>query len=128
MYKLKEIYSSNEIYDFKENISFDKRKAESINIINKYPNRIPIIVEINKKYKKNLLLDKRKYLVPGDLNIGQFLYVIRKRMLLEPNKALFMFVNNSIPPTSNTIHMVYDTHKDADGFLYFTVSLENTFG
>jgi hypothetical protein len=39
-------------------------------------------------------LDKKKYLVPADLTVGQFVYVIRKRIKLSPEKAIFVFVNN----------------------------------
>ena len=43
-------------------------------------------------------IDKKKYLVPADLTVGQFHYVIRKRIKLAPEKALFLFCSNSIPP------------------------------
>uniref|UniRef100_A0A493TIL6 GABA type A receptor associated protein like 1 n=1 Tax=Anas platyrhynchos platyrhynchos TaxID=8840 RepID=A0A493TIL6_ANAPP len=43
-------------------------------------------------------LDKRKYLVPSDLTVGQFYFLIRKRIHLRPEDALFFFVNNTIPP------------------------------
>ncbi len=39
-------------------------------------------------------IDKKKYLVPADLTVGQFVFVIRKRIKLEPEKAIFIFVNN----------------------------------
>ena len=41
----------------------------------------------------------RRYLVPADLTVGQFVYVIRKRIKLSPEKAIFIFVNNVLPPT-----------------------------
>merc|ERR1711933_631538 len=48
-------------------------------------------------------LDKKKYLVPSDLTVGQFYFLIRKRISLRPEDALFFFVNNVIPPTSATM-------------------------
>src|SRR4051794_22645777 len=42
-----------------------------------------------------------RYLVPADLSVGQFVYVIRKRIKLKPEKAIFIFVNNTLPPTGN---------------------------
>jgi GABA(A) receptor-associated protein len=75
------------------------------------------------------ILDKRKYLVPIDLTMGQFLYVIRKRMQLSPNKALFMFVNNYVICNTDPISKVYAESRDPeDRFLYITYSSENTFG
>jgi hypothetical protein len=44
-------------------------------------------------------IDKKKYLVPADLTVGQFVYVIRKRIKLSPEKAIFIFINNVLPPT-----------------------------
>lgn len=45
------------------------------------------------------LVDHRRYLVPADLTVGQFVYVIRKRIKLSAEKAIFIFVDNVLPPT-----------------------------
>lgn len=40
-------------------------------------------------------IDKRKYLVPADLTVGQFVYVIRKRIMLplrRPSSFLSMIL------------------------------------
>ena len=63
-----------------------------------------------------------------DLTVGQFVYVIRKRINLPSDKALFIFVNNSLPPTAALLSAVYEQHRDEDGFLYMMYSGENTFG
>ena len=114
---------------FKTNFSFQERKAESTRIIEKYPDRIPIICEKNIRAKaSDSVLDKNKYLVPRDLTVGQFLYVIRKRMCLASEKAIFLFVNGLIPPTSSLVFDIYTKNKDEDGFLYVTYAFENVFG
>ncbi|XP_026415578.1 autophagy-related protein 8C-like [Papaver somniferum] len=43
--------------------------------------------------------DKKKYLVPADLTVEQFVYVIRKRIKFSAEKAIFIFVDNFLPPT-----------------------------
>lgn len=58
-------------------------------------------------------LDKKKYLVPSDLTVGQFYFLIRKRIHLRPEDALFFFVNNVIPPTSTTMGAIYHVCKCA---------------
>lgn len=73
-------------------------------------------------------LDKKKYLVPSDLTVGQFVYVIRKRVKLSAEKAIFIFVNNKLPPTASLMSTIYEENKDEDGFLYVLYSGENTFG
>lgn len=54
---------------FKEEHGFEKRKAESEKIREKYPDRIPVIVE---KVERSDIddIDKKKYLVPSDLTVG----------------------------------------------------------
>lgn len=65
-------------------------------------------------------IDKKKYLVPADLTVGQFVYVIRKRIKLSPEKAIFIFVDEVLPPTAALMSSIYGEHKDEDGFLYIT--------
>ena len=64
----------------------------------------------------------------SDLTVGQFHYVIRKRIKLAPEKALFLFCSNSIPPNAALMSTVYEEQKDEDGFLYIQYSGESTFG
>ena len=52
-----------------------------------------------------------------DLTVGQFVYVIRKRISIPSDKAIFIFVNNSLPPTGALMSSVYEQHKDQDGFM-----------
>ena len=68
-------------------------------------------------------IDKKKYLVPSDLTVGQFVYVIRKRIKLSPEKAIFIFVDEVLPPTAALMSSIYEEHKDEDGFLYITYVL-----
>jgi GABA(A) receptor-associated protein len=112
---------------FKSEHTFDNRVAESGRVLSKYPDRVPVICEKN---SKSLIddLDKKKYLVPVDLTAGQFVYVIRKRLRLPAEKAIFLFVASVIPPTSSNMATLYHQYKDRDGFLYITYSEENVFG
>ena len=72
----------------------------------------------------------KKIAVPNDITTGQFTYIIRKRIELEHEKAIFLFAGDdyTIPPSSSLISEIYNNYKDEDGFLYFTYSGENTFG
>ena len=101
--------------------------SEAQRIRTKYPERIPVICE--KDERSDIPnIDKKKYLVPQDLTVGQFVYVIRKRIKLSPEKAIFIFINNVLPPTAALMSSIYAEQKDEDGFLYITYSGENTFG
>ena len=74
------------------------------------------------------MIDKQKYLVPKDMTLGQFIYIIRKRIQLGSNEALFILVNKSLVPNNKGIYDIYVDNKDADGYLYITYTSENTFG
>ena len=114
---------------FKTEFSFEERREEAIRVIEKYPERVPIICEKSRTASNECPeIDKKKYLVPRDLTMGQFLYVVRKRLKLAPEKAIFLFVGNSISPSTASINEIYNYNKDKDGFLYITYSLENVFG
>merc|ERR1712117_520558 len=84
-------------WQYKEEHPFEKRRAEGEKIRRKYPDRVPVIVEKSPKARIGDL-DKKKYLVPSDLTVGQFYFLIRKRISLRPEDALFFFVNNTFPP------------------------------
>lgn len=113
--------------EFKEVHSFEKRKEESIRILSKFHDRIPVICErVEDSDIPNI--DKRKYLVPSDLTVGQFVYVIRRRIHLPSEKAIFIFVKDILPPTAALMSTIYEQYKDEDGFLYVVYSGENTFG
>ena len=47
----------------------------------------------------SLLFYGSRYLVPAELTVGQFVYVVRKRIKLSAEKAIFVFVSNVLPPT-----------------------------
>lgn len=49
--------------------------------------------------------------IPQDLTVGQFVYVIRKRIKLAPEKAIFIFVNEVLPPTAALMSAIYEEHK-----------------
>jgi GABA(A) receptor-associated protein len=111
-----------------QNPDSNKRLAESSKIREKYPDRIPIICE---RDPRSFLLncEKNKFLVPGELTISQFGYIIRKRISMDKSNALFLLINgkNSI---AGDISMseIYDKHKTTDGFLYISYTGEVLYG
>jgi GABA(A) receptor-associated protein len=113
---------------FKKKHTFEYRFNETYRILQKYPDRIPVICEKNEKSKQTPYIDKNKYLLPYDLTVSQFIYLIRKRLSIQSNEAIFLFINGHIPPSTCYISEMYDLYKDADGFLYTIYSYENVFG
>ncbi|KAL4685487.1 hypothetical protein H8959_001084 [Pygathrix nigripes] len=112
---------------FKEDHSLEHRCVESAKIRAKYPDRVPVIVE-KVSGSQIVDIDKRKYLVPSDITVAQFMWIIRKRIQLPSEKAIFLFVDKTVPQSSLTMGQLYEKEKDEDGFLYVAYSGENTFG
>ncbi|XP_023513717.1 autophagy-related protein 8i-like [Cucurbita pepo subsp. pepo] len=112
---------------FKNEFSYVQRSEESFEILIKYPDRVPVIVE---RYEKCEFpeMEKKKYLIPRDMSVGQFIHVLSTRLRLAPGKALFVFVKNTLPQTASLMSTVYESYKDDDGFLYMCYSSEKTFG
>ncbi|CAK5091734.1 unnamed protein product [Meloidogyne enterolobii] len=104
-----------------------KCNANREKIKRKDPGRIPVILE---KAPKSRLhdLDKKKYLVPSELTVGQFYFFIKKRIHLRSEGALFFFVNTLIPQTMSTMGQLYQDHHKEDFFLYIAYSDENVYG
>ncbi|WJX13501.1 hypothetical protein P8452_03885 [Trifolium repens] len=74
---------------FQNELTFEQRLGESREIVAKYPDRIPVIVE---RYSKCDLpeLEKKKYLVPRDLSVGHFIHILSSR-LIAPRNFLYMY-------------------------------------
>lgn len=115
-------------YEFKMLHSFEKRKAESERINEKYPDKIPLILE--RSDASHLpKIEKTKYLMQKDVTVGQFMFIVRKQIKINETESIFLLVNNSmVPATGATMGEVYEKHADKDGFLYITYSSQQTFG
>lgn len=105
------------------------RKEEVLAIRTRFPNKIPVIVQ--KYWKENQLpqLDKSKFLVPQDITMSQFQTIIRNRMSMSQNQALYLLVNErSMLSLSLTLGEVYTEHAGPNGFLYITYASQEVFG
>lgn len=112
-----------------QSLPFEKRKKESTHILTKYPDKVGIIVQKSTRCYEDIELDKQKFLVPRNITMGQFLFIIRKRLKLRAEKAIYMFTENTtIPPTSFLISNIYNQNVNQDGFLYMYYTSESTFG
>jgi len=114
----------NQCYAFKKK-PFEERFAESSKMKELYPDKIPIILDLEQSFKD---ITKYKFLIPSNLTVAHLLNSIRTIVKLEKEKALFIFINESIPPVTQIISNLYNAYSDPDGFLYISVALESVFG
>jgi GABA(A) receptor-associated protein len=121
------ITTSTTITDDVSNLYLERVKKSQI-ILEKYPDRVPLIIQPSKSDRDAYPIDKSKYITPRDLTLLQLQQIIRKRVKFPAEKALFMFINNKIFPITSMVGTIYDANKDPDGFLYVTYCQESTFG
>lgn len=111
---------------FRQIYLFVNRKEESERIIAKYPDKIPVVCE--KLYNSDPTISKIKYLIPFDVSLSYFIFLIRKQEALKKEHGIFIIVNGFIPPTTMSFIQLYNLFKDDDGFLYLNYSVESVFG
>ncbi|KAL5274467.1 MAP1LC3A family protein [Megaselia abdita] len=94
-----------------------------------YPTKVPVIVERYNNESDLPTLNKKKFLVPQEITMSQFLTIIKKRLEIGPTKALFLLINSrTLAPLSKTLAEIYGEHRNTDGFLYITYSSQEVFG
>ena len=112
-----------------DSLPFEVRMEEAKKRMEEYPDKIPIILKKNPR--SNINVDKNfkyKFMVPKNHTISSFFYQIRKRMNISEEKALFFFINNSVPSLTTQTGDLYNKYKDDDLILRISFSEENTFG
>ena len=121
---------SNGLYQ--NNVSYEKRCLDSQRICAKYPYHVPVIVNC---LDKGIKLKKIKYLIPKDIECYKLLVTIRSQLELDPAKAIFIFIDDTLFDQSAIIGTVYENYKiknniksNGDLYLYVSVTGENTFG
>lgn len=125
--KTETVYYKSLIWkDYKLKKTFEERLHESQTIKKKYPDKIPVI--INECYDEIRDRVRRKMLLQIDMTVGQFMHSVRTKFTIKPEESVLIFVNNSMPPSTELINNLYEKYKDKDGFLYVTLMKENVFG
>ena len=116
------------MYDFKSAHPLRKRLEEADKVLEKFPTMVPIIIQARPGCTLPDI-DKHKYIVPGEMVMSQFMILIRRRLKLDKNKGIFVFVGkNTLPKSSSLLCDLYKEHMESDKFLYITYTDENTFG
>lgn len=99
-----------------------------VHLRERYPNKTPVYVE---KAQDSALpdIEVKKYLVPETCTVATFLYLVRSRVHLRPEQALFFLIDGKVlPPVSASMMDLYEEHKNALGLLHFVYREESTFG
>ncbi|KAH0985890.1 hypothetical protein GBA52_013067 [Prunus armeniaca] len=90
------------------------------------PDWVPVAVE--KDARSDIAeIDVKKYLVPKDALLGDFIAYVRMWIFLKKKKPIFVFFKNTVPPTGASMGAIDEENKDDDGFLHMTYSGNDTF-
>eukprot|EP00088_Acartia_fossae_P053443 TRINITY_DN6088_c0_g1_i6.p1 TRINITY_DN6088_c0_g1~~TRINITY_DN6088_c0_g1_i6.p1 ORF type:complete len:116 (+),score=4.12 TRINITY_DN6088_c0_g1_i6:248-595(+) len=81
--------NENRRQSFKASRSLSTRKAEVESIREKFPSKVPVIVERYRKEESLPEIDKFKFLVPRDLTLSQLSHIIRVRLRVRQSQAFF---------------------------------------
>ncbi|CAG9321493.1 unnamed protein product [Blepharisma stoltei] len=115
-------------FQFKLDNKLSRRSTESSQMLQKFPSRIPIVLE--KAWNSRLSqLPKSKFMCPGEYTEQQFVTCVRKKLALGSETALFVFVNGVDLIAGNSLMSdVYNKEKDDDGFLYMVYCEQDVLG
>tara|TARA_B100001964_G_scaffold43024_1_gene47805 strand:- start:462 stop:791 length:330 start_codon:yes stop_codon:yes gene_type:complete len=97
-------------------------------ILKKHPNKVPLVIHHDKNKKK-----LHKFIIPSDSSIMDLLYIVRKRVNLDSEQALYIYVNapngkSNLLPTNLILSSVYEENKLDNGLLHLIYAEENVFG
>ena len=115
-------------FKFKQEKTFEERKAEYERVTKDHPKKVPIICEKAPNSRINNI-DKTKYLVDQSLSLPQFTSSLKNKLEMDENEAIFLLVNGKRTlPQNDTIEAIYKKYKDKDGFLYIAYAAEEIWG
>ena len=95
-------------------------------LVNRHPDRVPVRVE--RRDDRIPDISNKKFLVPRDMPVGQFMLHLRQRLDINKSQGVFVFVNNVLPPNMSLMGQLYEEHKDHELMLNIVYALENIFG
>jgi hypothetical protein len=108
--------------------TLEERQKKCLELRRKFPGRIPVYIDKSETSKLKPTDGIKKFLAPGDVTTSGLLYIIRKRINLDNQQALFFFINNELPPSNMTVTELYDRFVKNGDIMFITYCEEATFG
>ena len=116
-------------FQYKTNNSLESRKSQYRKIAENHPDKVPVILERDIHCSINKAI-KTKYILSKEVTMAEFVKIIREKLDLKPERALFFLVNGKHSVTmTEELGQIYEKYKDkGDGFLYMSYSEEIVYG
>jgi GABA(A) receptor-associated protein len=123
---------SENILDVKyiNSFSFEDRIKRSSSLLQKYPDKIPVILEKSTNDKYLPKMNKTKLLVADTMTISAVLKLIKTNLNINESTSIYIIVpdKNIMLSGAQSITSIYQEYKNKDGFLYLEYCTENVFG
>nr|BDC16872.1 ubiquitin like fold super family autophagy-related protein 8e [Sicyoidochytrium minutum DNA virus] len=123
-------------YDSTSNIEIRRQKVHDL--MERYPGRVPVIVELDAGViKAGYEMKYPKLLVFPYTTLSSFMCQVRSRIVstssrfgsgLRSDEAIYLFFDNQLYPITEEIGEIYKKHKADDEILYVSVCFQSSFG
>ena len=99
-------------------------------LMEKYPNKIPIIIEGSRFFNLKHNIKHKKYMVSRDSSFIQFMLAVKLNIdTINAYDAIYFNTDKGVIfPSSQCIGDIYDNYKSENDILYLYLTSENTFG
>ena len=121
----------NAIGNFCKELSIKKRKKLNRLVMDKHPEKIPIILEYEETFPHELRTKQCKYLVNNTFRVFEFTSILRTKISIGKSQGLLMYINGEkkiLIEQSKMLSSVYNDNASHDGFLYISLGIENIYG
>lgn len=122
-------------FEFEKQITEEKRRADCNKIMERYPERVPVVCERAPRGGDVPQINSKKFLVPKQMSVSQLIVVVKNQLGAEghpsfnENAALYFTLRNRTTLQPNTkLEVAHNEHRSPDGFLYMHYSVETVFG
>lgn len=111
---------------FKELYSLEDRKNLFDTWSRRYDKKIFVVAETFNN--EQLPFFSEIFKIEPNATVHKLVKLIRNRMKLEEQVAIYIYCNKVIVPPTNIMQSVYERHKDGDGILYLNIVSIDAFG
>ena len=120
---------------FKERVPFEDRKQFAIQLRQKKPHYVPLVVE-SENTSNGINLKKDRFFIPEESKVSDFVKVLIDKYIEKDETIAVSLIcvkiqttNKAIQPSNEeTIGSLYSAYQEKDGYLYFIVYKESVFG
>lgn len=110
---------------FKAQNTYETRKEVAAQLREQYPNRLPVIVELDPKAQTIIGIIKKQWLAPPEATLDYFALQTRHVIQIGRQELLaFMVESGDLIMGTDNMESIYKRFRDPDGFLYLNFTAD----